>query len=281
MTKLKYHAVWISDVHIGTRDAKLEYLLDFLRNTEFKTLYLVGDIIDIWKMRTGWHWSSLNAQLFQLLTERARQGSSIIYIPGNHDEVFRDYCDREIYGIRLQRQAVHHGLDGRKFLITHGDEFDCIVLYNKWLAHLGSFAYNNLLKINHHYNKLRLLLGFDYWSLSAYLKFKVKSAVNFIGDFEKTLAAEARRRGLDGVICGHIHHATQTEIDGIFYANSGDWVESCSAVVERYDGQFQIIHWVKDSIKLLDAANERQKTPISLSKQHAKQDRIHEDINCH
>lgn len=249
---LHYRSIFISDVHLGTRDAKTHYLLDFLQHTESDYLYLVGDIFDLWKLKKGWYWPQLNNELVALVFAKARQGTKVVYIPGNHDEMFREYCGGHYNGVALERQAHHLGADGRSYLVMHGDEFDCIVRHNRWLAHIGDGAYDLLLWLNHWFNLGRRCLGFSYWSLSAFLKQQTKSAVNFIGNFEQAVCNEAQRHQVDGVICGHIHHATMRELDNCSYKNTGDWVESCTALVEDRQGLFQVLHWSEQSATLLD-----------------------------
>ncbi|GEO80417.1 UDP-2,3-diacylglucosamine diphosphatase [Pararhodospirillum oryzae] len=239
----RYRAIFLSDIHLGTRGCKAEYLLDFLRYTESDTLYLVGDIVDGWRLRKNWHWPQAHNDVIQKLLRKVRKGSKVIFIPGNHDEFARGYCDAEFGGITVVREAIHEGADGRRYLVLHGDEFDGVVKYAKWLARLGDWAYNGLLEVNHWFNYGRRRMGLSYWSLSKYLKHKVKNAVKFIDDFETSMADLARRRDLTGVICGHIHQAEMRDVDGILYCNDGDWVESCTALVEHYDGRMEILHW--------------------------------------
>jgi UDP-2,3-diacylglucosamine pyrophosphatase LpxH len=252
MQPLQFRSIWISDTHLGTRTCKAEYLLDFLKHTESKNLYLIGDIIDFWSLKNGWYWPKLHNQVIQTIMEKAAKDTEVIYVPGNHDEWFRDYLGLLFGGVRITADPVHSTADGRRFLIIHGDEFDSIVKHSRWLAVLGSGAYDFLLYANRWVNYFRRKLGFPYWSLAAYLKHKVKNAVNFISNFEQALAHEARKRGVDGVICGHIHRATIENIDGIVYCNDGDWVESCTALVERHDGSLAILHWADESVFFLD-----------------------------
>jgi len=251
MPTFKQRTIFISDTHLGTRDAQVEYLLDFLRNSECEHLYLLGDIIDIWKLRSGWHWPQRNNDLVQVVIEKARSGTRVIYIPGNHDEMFRKYIGSNFNGIQIRRNAIHVTANGRRLLLIHGDEFDSVVLNNRWLAHIGSWAYDAALWLNRHFNNLRRRLGFPYWSLSHYLKHKVKNAVNFISSFEQALAREARQCNVDGVVCGHIHHAAIEDMEGTLYANCGDWVESCTALVEDDKGQLRVVHWIEESAFLL------------------------------
>ena len=241
----RYRSIWISDIHLGTRGCKAELLLDFLRHTESDYLYLVGDIIDCWRLRRTWFWVQGHNDVVQKVLRKARKGTRVVYVPGNHDEPLRDYTDMQFGGITVLGEAIHEMADGRRLLVLHGDDFDGIIRYAKWLALLGDQAYNLLIAVNHWFNHLRHRLGYPYWSLSAYLKLKVKNAVDYIGDFENAVAAEARRRGVDGVVCGHIHKAEMRQIDGILYCNDGDWVESCTALVEHKDGRLEILDWAK------------------------------------
>jgi UDP-2,3-diacylglucosamine pyrophosphatase LpxH len=242
-TTRRFRTIWISDVHLGTRGCKAGFLLDFLKRTESENLYLVGDIVDGWRLRRSWYWNQLHNDVVQKLLRKARKGTKVVYVPGNHDEMLRDYLDLHFGGIFVTGETMHVTADGRRLLILHGDAFDGVVRYARWLAFLGDRAYNFALIVNHWFNKARLALGYPYWSLSAFLKHKVKNAVNYIGDYESAVAAEARRRGADGVVCGHIHKAEIRPIDGILYCNDGDWVESCTALVEHFDGKLEILHW--------------------------------------
>ena len=241
-----YRAVFISDIHLGTRGCKAEFLLDFLKQTSCERLYLVGDVVDGWRLKRAWYWPQAHNDVVQKLLRKARKGTRVIYVPGNHDEAFRDYCGVHFGGVEVRSDDVYETPEGRRFLVTHGDAFDGIVRYHRWLALLGDWAYNAALALNTWVNRLRRRLGFGYWSLSAFLKLKVKNAVQFIADFEQAVADEARRRGVDGVICGHIHHAEIRDIGGIAYMNDGDWVESCTALVEHPDGRFEILRWAEE-----------------------------------
>ncbi len=254
MPGLKYRAVFISDTHLGLRAAKSEYLLDFLRHIDCDTLYLVGDIVDGWKLKAGrWYWPAVNNDIIRLVTQKARHGTRVIYVPGNHDEALRGHLNIEVAGISMVGEAIHTTVGGRRFLVLHGDEFDAVVMHNKWLAYLGSWAYDGLLWLNRWFNLVRRKLGFGYWSLSAYLKHQVKEAVKYIGNFESAMVMAARERGVQGIICGHIHHAVISDFDGLTYANCGDWVESCTALAEDTQGQLRLIHWVDESALLLDS----------------------------
>lgn len=251
--KLKYRTVWISDVHLGTRGCKDEYLLDFLRHIECERLYLVGDIIDFWKLKSGVYWPRLHNEIVRTVMAMAARGTRVIYIPGNHDEIFRGYIGTVFNGIEIHASAVHETATGRRLLVLHGDEFDGVVCSSRWLAVLGSGAYDFLIEVNRWFNHVRRILGFPYWSMSAYVKHKVKNAVNFIFDFERVLIHEAHEQNLDGVICGHIHHATiRTTEHGTLYGNCGDWVESCTALVESRAGALSVIRWLEESTQLLE-----------------------------
>ncbi|HCU54437.1 MAG TPA: UDP-2,3-diacylglucosamine hydrolase [Gammaproteobacteria bacterium] len=252
MEKLKFNTVFISDVHLGLRSCKAEFLLDFLQHIVCKSLYLVGDIIDFWHMKKGVRWPALHNRVIQEVMCMAARGTRVIYVPGNHDELFRDYLGTSFGGIEMHPEVVHRTADGREFLVLHGDEFDHVVKHSRWIAVLGSEAYDFLLAVNRWFNLFRRKLGFPYWSLSAFVKHKVKNAVCFISNFEKAVVHEAHKRGVDGVICGHIHKATIENYDGVLYCNDGDWVESCTALVEHPDGALAVIHWADESVFLLN-----------------------------
>jgi UDP-2,3-diacylglucosamine pyrophosphatase LpxH len=241
--ELNYRAIFISDVHLGMRSCQAPALLDFLKHIECEVLYLVGDIVDFWKFRRGPHWPQSHNDVLQKLLRKARKGTRVVLIPGNKDDGLRDYSGMNFGGIELRRDALHDGANGKRYLVLHGDEFDVVVRYARWLAFLGDRSYDVALLLNVPLNFVRRMLGLGHWSLAAFLKLKVKSAVNYIGEFEEALSTEARRRDAQGLICGHIHHANQRMIDGIHYLNCGDWVESCTAVAERFDGTFEIIRW--------------------------------------
>ena len=249
----RFRTIWISDFHLGTRGCKGEFLLDFLRNNESEFLYLVGDIVDGWRLRRSWYWAQSHNDVVQKILRKARKGTKVFYIPGNHDEWLRDYTQLQMGGVLLLPEAIHQTADGKRLLVLHGDAFDGVMRYAKWLALLGDWAYELTLRLNNVLNRARRLLGYPYWSLSAYLKFKVKNAVQFISDYATLIAAAATERGVDGVVCGHIHHPEIRQIGGVLYCNDGDWVESCSALVEHFDGRLEIIHWAK--LHALDPLN--------------------------
>jgi len=241
--KLKFRTVWISDTHLGTSGCNAELLLDFLKSIQPDTLYLVGDIIDGWRLKRGWYWPPRHNDIVRRVLKLANKGTRVVYVPGNHDEMLRDYTNLSFGGVDVVSEAIHTTADGRRLLILHGDEFDGIVLYAKWLAFLGDYAYAALLKLNIGFNVVRRRFGLPYWSLSAHVKKKVKNAVAFISRFEEAVAHAAAERGVDGVVCGHIHSAEIRQFGGVTYYNDGDWVESCTALVEHRDGTMEIIDW--------------------------------------
>ena len=245
--KRRYRTVFLSDLHLGTRGCRTDFLVDFLNRVECERLFLVGDIVDGWRLRKSWYWDRSHDEVIRLLLRAAREGTEVTYIPGNHDEALRDWLGMEIAGVRLVNEAVHNAADGRRYLVIHGDQFDSVVRYAKFLAHLGDWAYDWALTMNRWFNAARRRLGYPYWSLSQWLKRQVKEAVKAIDRFETALAQEARRRGLDGVVCGHIHHAEMRMVQGILYMNDGDWVESCTALVEHADGRFELIDWAQEN----------------------------------
>ncbi|MCC6207251.1 MAG: UDP-2,3-diacylglucosamine diphosphatase [Gammaproteobacteria bacterium] len=256
MSKLTVRSIFVSDIHLGTRGAQAEYLLDLLDNTESEYLYLVGDVFDLWKLHTGWFWPQLNNRVVQALFSKARRGTRVIYIPGNHDALMRDYAGMEFNGVRILRQAEHVTADGRRLLVTHGDELDGVVAVNRWLSHIGDLNYYFLLTLNRYCDRIRRLFGHPYWSLSAYIKGRVGKAVEYVRRFEVAAAERARHAGLDGVVCGHIHVGKVRDIDGLLYANSGDWVENCTALIEETTGEIRLLHWARDSFFLISAEEE-------------------------
>jgi UDP-2,3-diacylglucosamine pyrophosphatase LpxH len=237
-------SVFLSDIHLGTRACQADSLLGFLREHPAEHLYLIGDIIDFWSMSRGIHWSGSQNTVIQKVLRRARHGEKVVFIPGNHDEALREYDGITFGDIVVAKEYVHETADGRRFLLVHGDEYDQVTRYHKWVAVLGDIAYNFLVRLNGWLSFVRRSLGRSgYWSLAGFAKRKVKSALQFIFDFEDSVIHNVRQRGLDGVICGHIHWAAIKEVDGLIYINCGDWVDSCTGIVEHLDGRLELIDW--------------------------------------
>ncbi|HCM84216.1 MAG TPA: UDP-2,3-diacylglucosamine diphosphatase [Alphaproteobacteria bacterium] len=235
----QFRAVWISDVHLGARECQAARLAEFLQQVETPQLYLVGDIVDTWKLRRRWYWPSSHNAVFTRIMKMEQLGTAVILMPGNHDEMLRDYLGMSFGNVKILDDTIHTTLDGRRFLVIHGDQFDDVIIHAKWLAFIGERAYTIAIYVNQAFNYIRRKMGFAYWSLSAYLKQRVKAAA--VRDYREKLVRAAQDRKLDGVICGHTHFAEITDINGIFYMNDGDWVESCTALVEHLDGRLEII----------------------------------------
>ena len=263
-SKRKVAAIFVSDLHLGTRSSQDRHFLDFLKAYDAQTLYLVGDLIDGWRLRrSGWYWPQGHNDVLQKLLRKARKGMKIIYIPGNHDEFLRNFLGLKFGGVKIVDRTVHTTVHGKRFLVLHGDQFDMVVRHAVWLASVGDVLYDVALWLNRQINGVRRRLGFTYWSLSAWAKYRVKQAVNYMGRFEEVLVAEARREGVDGIVCGHIHHAAIEHYDGITYLNSGDWVESCTALVEHLDGRFEIVRWLEvEARKAATAPARAPGTPV-------------------
>lgn len=251
-----FRTLFLSDLHLGTRGCQAERVLDFLRHHDADTIYLVGDIIDGWQLKSGWYWPQTHNDIVQKFLRKARKGTLIVYVPGNHDDFLRAYLGIHLGGVIVEEPSVHIGANGKRYLVIHGDLFDAVVTNARWLALLGDWAYTWALGLNQIFNRVRRRLGFPYWSLSQWAKLKVKNAVSYINEYEKIIASEARRMDADGVICGHIHHAVIKNTNGIRYINCGDWVESCSAVAEHHDGRFELITWT-------DAQREPASEPVT------------------
>jgi UDP-2,3-diacylglucosamine pyrophosphatase LpxH len=246
MTTAFYRTIWISDLHIGSTQCQADTLLDFLRHNDSEKLYLVGDIIDFWSLSKKMYWPADHNTIIQKILRKARHGTQIIYVPGNHDENIRDY-DNYVFGdIVVKKSDIHTTLTGKRLLIVHGDEYDTIAKHHKWIAQLGSVGYDFLIEINRFLRAVRNVFGVrSNFSLAAFIKFKVKNVVQFISDYEVSIVNSLKNGNLDGVVCGHIHHAEIKEIEGFQYINTGDFVESCTAIVEHHDGRLELIHWVK------------------------------------
>ena len=239
----RHRTIFISDTHLGTRGCKAEALADFLAHNECETLFLVGDIVDGWQMKRRWHWTDAQSHVVSEILRKVDQGTRVIFVPGNHDEFARDYAGRLFGGIEIINEFVHEAADGKRYLVLHGDRFDGVIACAKWMAHLGDRAYALMLRANTLLFAVRKRLGLPYWSLSAYLKQRVKNAVEYVSRFEEAVADAAVKRGVDGVVCGHIHHAEIRMIGDVLYLNDGDWVESCTALVEDARGHMEILRW--------------------------------------
>lgn len=264
--KLKYRAVFLSDLHLGSTGCRGGDIVAFLKHVECESLYLVGDVIDMWRLRKRWYWPAEHNKVISRVLKMANRGTRVIFIPGNHDEYARQYIGLTFGGVKIARSAVHRTADGRRLYVTHGDQFDLVVKHARLLSLLGSKAYETLLSLNSRFNWLRSKLGLGYWSLSQFLKLKVKSACTYISKFEEALMDEARRKGYDGVVCGHIHKAeirpgvrtyssSPQSPASIHYYNCGDWVESCTALVELDDGTIRIV----DGVALVEQLREQKR----------------------
>lgn len=247
MQHLHFRSLWISDTHLGGRNLKSHQLYEFLKKTESEYLYLVGDIFDLWKLKKHWFWPDINDRIINLILTKAQNGTKVYYLPGNHDSIVKKYVGSSFHGVSICEEIVHTAVDGRKYLVLHGDKFDCVVQNSEWLANIGSVLYDSLLVLNRVYNRFRRFRGKGYFSISAWLKHKCKTAVNYIGDFEEILTREIRKHRVDGLICGHIHHASIKAMGDFLYGNSGDWVESCTALAENANGTLGIIQWVEQN----------------------------------
>lgn len=264
--KQYFPAVWISDVHLGYKDCRADYLLDFLNSIECDTLYLVGDIIDLWSMKRNFYWHSSHYQVLTCIQEKASQGTRVIYIPGNHDETFRQYINNSLFGIEVHQQYIHTTKANKRFLLVHGDDFDSATRYNKLISVAGDAGYDFLLFLNRWTNRIRRLFGQNYWSLAAWIKARVHKAREAIEAFENAAIHEAKKQGVDGIICGHIHHPEIKVVDGIVYCNDGDWIESCTALVEQACGRIELLHW-SDTKKVLNSADESSHSRVKNKEQ--------------
>ncbi len=245
----KYRTIWISDIHLGTKGCNADLLIDFLDHTDSETMYLVGDIIDGWRLKKKFYWPPEHNDIVWRILKRARRGTRIVYIPGNHDEMIRPFAGMNFGGVEIARAAFHITADGRSLMVLHGDEFDTIMLAHRWLAFVGDARYHLMMKLTNWGARARKALGLPYWSISKAAKHKVKNAVEFISKYEEVVARAAAERGVDGVVCGHIHTADIRTFDGIEYYNDGDWVEGCNALVEHFDGRMELLHWPEEVAK--------------------------------
>ena len=254
MSALHYRAVFLSDIHLGTKDTHCEQLLDFLQQLQCEQLYLLGDVIDIWKAKSGWHWPMHSHNVMHRILDKARRGTQVSYIPGNHDEALRAYADTVFEGVNIVMEAEHQTADGKRLLLLHGDEFDNAVRHSQMLHALGSHAYDLLLVLNRWQNHWRRRMGMPHWSLAGFIKQHARQARKHIESYERAAVHEASRRGYDGIVCGHIHQAADKVIDGIRYLNTGDWVENCTAIAEDFSGQLHLICWPRQREALLSEA---------------------------
>ena len=253
-SKTHYPAVWISDVHLGYKDCQAQYLLDFLNAIECDVLYLVGDIVDLWSMKRQFFWHPSHYDVLALIQQKAKDGTRVIYIPGNHDETFRQYADESLFGIEVHQQYIHTTKANKRFLLLHGDDFDSATRYNKLISIAGDAGYDLLLFLNRWTNRVRRLFGGHYWSLASWIKARVHKAREAIDAFEKAAIHEAKKQGVDGIICGHIHHPAVKVVDGILYCNDGDWIENCTALVENDCGRIELLHW-SETQKVIHSAD--------------------------
>ncbi|WP_193988842.1 UDP-2,3-diacylglucosamine diphosphatase [Lelliottia steviae] len=253
-SKTHYPAVWISDVHLGYKDCQAQYLLDFLNAIECDVLYLVGDIVDLWSMKRQFFWHPSHYDVLALIQQKAKDGTRVIYIPGNHDETFRQYADESLFGIEVHQQYIHTTKANKRFLLLHGDDFDSATRYNKLISIAGDAGYDLLLFLNRWTNRIRRLFGGHYWSLASWIKARVHKAREAIDAFEKAAIHEAKKQGVDGIICGHIHHPAVKVVDGILYCNDGDWIENCTALVENDCGRIELLHW-SETQKVIHSAD--------------------------
>ena len=258
----RFRAIWIFDIHLGFKGCKADYLLDFLTSTESQYLYLVGDIIDMWNLRRGLYWPQSRNNVVRAILGKAKRGTKMVYIPGNHDSSLRDYDGMSFGNVQIRNEIVHTTEDGRRLLLLHGDAFDSLIRCSKLLETIGDLSYDGLIEISRLLNWARRKLGLPYWSLAAYLKHKVKNATNYISNFERAVAHEARKHKVDGLVCGHIHHAEITRIDGVLYCNDGDWVESRTALVEHANGTLQLLHWTEQSHVMKDESASKRRVTV-------------------
>jgi UDP-2,3-diacylglucosamine pyrophosphatase LpxH len=249
--------VFISDIHLGSRDCRADLVLDFLKRVQTDQLILVGDIIDVWSLRRSFYWPQSHSDVLRTILGKTKHGTRVIFVPGNHDEQFRNVCGMAFGNLEVQPEYIHETLQGRRLLVMHGDEFDGAVKCSRWLASLGSGLYDFVLRLNRALNAWRHRFGLGYWSLAGYLKSRVGNAMKYVHSFEQAAAHEARRRGMDGIVCGHIHRPEMTDINGVLYCNDGDWVDSCSALIEHRSGELDLWHWTGADGELLEPQRAR------------------------
>lgn len=246
----KYQAIFLSDIHLGYKDCKADYLIDFLNKNQAKTIYLIGDIVDIWSLKKHFYWPESHNKVLHKLIALSQNGTEIIYIPGNHDEDLKSYWGGQFNNIKVRQRYQHTTQTGKKLLLLHGDDFDGEVCLSRFYAKLGDTLYDFLLFLNRHFNRFRRRFGYHYWSLAAHIKAKVPKAQEAIARYKKAAIKEVKKLGFDGIVCGHIHHPEIAEIDGLLYCNDGDWIESCTAMVETLSGDLKLVHWSDLSVQL-------------------------------
>lgn len=257
----RYRTIWISDTHLGTKGTKSDFLYNFLRNTQSEYLYIVGDFIDGWRLKNSWNWISEHNDIIQIILKKAHQGTKVVYIPGNHDEFAREFVDMSFGNISIIHEAIHQTANGKRLLILHGDEYDVATKYARWLESLGNLAYYTLITLNRILNEIRRTLNHPYWSLSTYLKDKNGKAQKYFEDFRHAAVEDAKLRGYDGVVCGHIHYSMLTEENGIIYANTGDWVDNCTALTEDYTGTLELVTWTHRTDSVREEYDFMRETP--------------------
>ena len=240
----RVRSLFLSDIHLGSRACRATQLLSFIRDYDPDFVFLIGDIVDFWAMSRGVYWPAAHNTVVQKILRKARHRSRVFLIPGNHDEALREYVGASFGDIKVVTDYVHTAADGKRYILLHGDEYDQVTHYHRWVSVLGDASYNALVHLNRLLSLVRRKLGVSgHWSLADCAKRNVLRAVSFISDFENSVVHNVKRLGLDGVICGHIHTPAIKRIDGITYMNCGDWVDSCTGIVEHYDGRMELVRW--------------------------------------
>ncbi|MEO0443603.1 MAG: UDP-2,3-diacylglucosamine diphosphatase [Pseudomonadota bacterium] len=263
----QYRSIWISDVHLGSKDCRADLLTEFLKHHRCDRLYLVGDIIDGWKMKSGIYWKKSYTRVIRRILKMAKQGTPVYYITGNHDEFLRKYANSSLDNIHLVNRYEHITADKRRLLVIHGDQFDGVTRCSALLRHIGDLGYSTLMLLNRLYNRWRAKTNRGYWSLAGFLKRNIRRAKTYINDYEQAVIYACKKQHYDGVICGHIHHAAAKTIDGLYYYNTGDWVESCTALAEQCDGSIELINWLEQGPQ---QAGEKQKKAKKKAKKKRK-----------
>jgi len=262
-TARKVRALFLSDIHLGSRACRAEQLLSFIKDYDHEYIFLIGDIVDFWAMSRSVYWPAPHNTVVQKILKKARHRVKVFLIPGNHDEALREYVGSSFGDIMIVREHIHTAADGRRYILLHGDEYDQVTTYHRWVSILGDVSYHLLVHLNRVLSLIRRKLGVSgHWSLADYAKRNVLRAVSFISDFENSVVHNVKRRGLDGVICGHIHTPAIKRIDGITYINCGDWVDSCTAIVEHYDGRMQLVRWTQPAASAVSPAEVMAEAPL-------------------